>query len=55
MARKNLFNIAEADNGRPAFEPASTPEPVPTPSGPPLRCQHLPPRHGKRIGTVSGR
>src|SRR3954469_7895535 len=31
MARKKLFNIAEADNGRPAFEPASTPEPVPTP------------------------
>ena len=30
MARKNLFNIAEADNGRPAYQPAATLEPVPT-------------------------
>jgi len=29
MARKNLFNIAAADNGRPAFEP-SVPEPPPS-------------------------
>ena len=28
MARKNLFNIVEADNGRPAFEPP-VPEPPP--------------------------
>lgn len=25
MARKNLFSITDADNGRPAFEPPATP------------------------------
>ena len=25
MARKNLYDIAQADKGRPAFDPASTP------------------------------
>jgi hypothetical protein len=34
MARKNLFNIADADTGRPAFDPPATPEPQPAPRAP---------------------
>ena len=34
MARKNLFSIADADKGRPAFEP-SGPEPAPAPEAAP--------------------
>ncbi len=35
MARKNLFNIADADTGRPAFDAPQPPAPEPTVSDPP--------------------
>jgi hypothetical protein len=55
MARKNLFSIAEADTGRPAFEPpASAAPPVPVGEGadiaPPPPVQAAPQRQAYREG-----
>jgi hypothetical protein len=50
MARKNLFNIAEADTGRPPYEPPSCAEPtspaLPVDAPMPRRRQQY--REGKR-------
>jgi hypothetical protein len=50
MARKNLFNIADADRGRPPYEPPSSAEPtspaLPADTSMPRRRQQY--REGKR-------
>lgn len=51
MARKNLFNIDEADTGRPAYSPASAPE-SPLPADPNER-ERL--RGGKRQAYREGK
>ena len=47
MARKNLFNIAEADTGRPSFEPTPPASTVPA-AAPPSPKRRQPYREGKR-------
>lgn len=48
MARKNLFNIAEADAGRPSFEPVAPASAAPVAASGPDQKRRQPYREGKR-------